>query len=159
MAKAAASGPRARAMGAVSREMEKHGTSFHRGPVEVHRDQAIVERFNRILAERLFRHQYAVEMRLPKGEWSVAGQARLPRVVAALNNQTTRLTELKPADAIRGRSVFAQPVTLYSGSVDMAEQKLPLGAEVRHLFQPDELEGGHDGIFFLKVYSRSRLTV
>ena len=40
-------------MGAVSREMEKHGTSIRRGHVEVHRDQAIVERFNRILAERV----------------------------------------------------------------------------------------------------------
>ena len=107
----------------------------------------------------MFKHQYADEMRLPKGEGSVARVARLPRVVAALNNQTTRLTGLKPADAIRERSVFARPATLYSRPVEMAEQKLPLGVEVRHLFQPGELEGGARRHFFLKVYSQPRSTV
>ena len=32
---------------------------------DIHRDQAMVECFNRTLDERLFGHQYAVEMRLP----------------------------------------------------------------------------------------------
>ena len=48
-------------MGAVTKEMENHKTY-------IRRDQAIVERFNRTLAERLFGHQYAVEMRLPAGQ-------------------------------------------------------------------------------------------
>ena len=50
-------------MGAVTKEMEKHETFIRRGRVDIHRDQAVVERFNRSLAERLFGHQYAVEMR------------------------------------------------------------------------------------------------
>ena len=50
-------------MGAVTKEMENHKTSIRRGHPEIHRDQAIVERFNRTLAERLFGYQYAVEMR------------------------------------------------------------------------------------------------
>ena len=54
-------------MGAVTKEMEKHKTSIRRGRPEIHRDQAIVERFNRTLAERLFGYQYAVEMRSPEG--------------------------------------------------------------------------------------------
>ena len=54
-------------MGAVTKEMENHKTFIRRGRNEIHRDQAIVERFNRTLAGRLFGHQYAVEMRLPRG--------------------------------------------------------------------------------------------
>jgi len=42
-------------MGAVSQLLAKHNVQVRRG----HRDQGIVERFNRTLAERLFRAQYA----------------------------------------------------------------------------------------------------
>jgi len=52
-------------MAAVTKEVEKHKTYIWRRCLDIHRDQAIVEHFNRTLAERLFRHQYAVEMRLP----------------------------------------------------------------------------------------------
>ena len=37
-------------MGSVTKEMEDHKTYIRRGRVEIHRDQAIVERFNRTLA-------------------------------------------------------------------------------------------------------------
>ena len=50
-------------MGAVIKAMENHKTSIRRGRVDINRDQALVERFNRTLAERLFGYQYAVEMR------------------------------------------------------------------------------------------------
>ena len=53
-------------MGAVNTLLKKHNTKIRRGLVNIHRDQAIVERFNRTL-ERLFGHQYAQEMLL-KGE-------------------------------------------------------------------------------------------
>ena len=43
-------------MGNVTKEMENHKTCIRRGRAEIHRDQAIVERFNRTLAERLFGH-------------------------------------------------------------------------------------------------------
>ena len=76
-------------MGAVTKEMENHKTYIRRGRTEIHRDQAIVERFNRTLAERLFGHQYAVEMRLPAGPRSTAWVKRLPEVVAALNNEVS----------------------------------------------------------------------
>ena len=49
-------------MGGVTKEMDKHKTYIRRSRAEIHRDQAIVERFNRSLAERLFGHQYAVEI-------------------------------------------------------------------------------------------------
>ena len=54
--------------GAVTKEMENHKTYIRHGRIDIHRDQAIVERFKRTLAERLFGHQYAVEMRLPEGQ-------------------------------------------------------------------------------------------
>ena len=70
-------------MGAVSKEMESHKTAFRRGHVEIHCDQAIVERFNPTLAERLFGHQYAVEMLLPEGARSVAWPSDCdPRLLA-----------------------------------------------------------------------------
>ena len=52
-------------MGAVNQLLSKHNVEVRRDHVDIHRDQAIVERFNRTLAERLFGHQYGVEMRLP----------------------------------------------------------------------------------------------
>ena len=79
-------------MGAVTNEMKKHKTQIRRGRVEIHRDQAIVERFTRTLAERLFGHQYTVEMQPPEGQWSTAWVQRLPAVLVALNNEVTRLT-------------------------------------------------------------------
>jgi len=78
-------------MESATQEMEKHKTYIRRGRTEIHRDQAIVERFNRTLAERLFGHQYAAEMLLPEGQGSTAWVKRLPDVVNALNNEITSL--------------------------------------------------------------------
>jgi len=68
-------------MGGVTKEMEGHKTYIRRGCTEIHRDQAIVERFNRTLTERLFGHQYAVEMLLPEGQRSTAWVKRLPAML------------------------------------------------------------------------------
>ena len=38
-------------MGKVTQEMTKHSVRLRRGNVNVHRDQGIVERFNRTLSE------------------------------------------------------------------------------------------------------------
>ena len=79
-------------MGAVTKVMENNKTAIRRGRTEIHRDQAIVERFNRTLAERLFGHQYAVEMTYTHaGKRSTEWVKRLPEVVSALNNEVTRL--------------------------------------------------------------------
>ena len=40
-------------MGSVSQLLAKHSVQVRRGRVDIHRDQGIVERFNRTLAERL----------------------------------------------------------------------------------------------------------
>ena len=112
-------------MGAVTKEMENHKTSIRRGHPEIHRDQAIVERFNRTLAERLFGHQYAVEMRSPEGLRSKVWVKRLPKVVSALNNQVTRLIGMKPAAAVKEKAVVSQPATKYLRPVGENEKKLP----------------------------------
>ena len=137
--------------------MENHKTYIRRGRTEIHRDQAIVERFNRTLAERLFGHQYAVEMLLPEGKRSTEWVKRLPDAVSALNNEVTRLTGKRPAVAIKEKGVVAKPSTPYSRPVGVNEKKLPSNVNVRYLYQPGEREGGTkratDPIWSLKVYT------
>ena len=96
-------------MGAVNQLLSKHNVEVRRGRVDIHRDQAIVERFNRTLAERLFGHQYGVEMRLPEGQWSTAWVTRLPAVISALNKEVTRLIGQKPVDAIKKKLFHPNP--------------------------------------------------
>ena len=43
-------------MGAVAKEIENDKTYIRRGRTEIHRDQAIVQRYNHTLAERQFGH-------------------------------------------------------------------------------------------------------
>ena len=144
-------------MGAVSQLLAKHNVSIRRGRVDIHRDQGIVERFNRTLAERLFGHQYAQEMRLPEGERSTEWVGRLPAVVAALNREVTRLTGQKPVEAIKLKSVAQKPSSVVPGRlVGLKEQKLPSSIGVRYMYQPGELEEGcrrvTDPIWSLQVY-------
>ena len=96
--------------------MENHKTYIRRGRAEIHRDQAIVEGFNRTLAERLFGHPYAVEMLLPEGQRSTSWVKRLPDVVSALTNKMTSLIGKKPAVAIKEKAVSLKPSTKYSRS-------------------------------------------
>ena len=143
-------------MGAVTKAMGEHKTVIRRGRPNIHRDQAIVERFNRTLAERLFGYQYAVEMNMPSGR-STAWVKRLPDVVSALNNEVTRLTGKKSSQAIKNKTVSAKPATPYMRPVGVHEKKLPPLVNVRYLYYPGELEGGGrratESIWSLKVYN------
>ena len=150
-------------MGAVSQMLAKNGVSVRRGRPDIHRDQGIVERFNRTLAERLFGHQQAQELLSKSGERSREWVNRLPAVVAALNNEVTRLTGKKPAGAIKAKEVTSKPSssTIPDRAVGFKEQRLSSGVNVRYLYQPGELEGGQrrratDAIYSLKVYRLSR---
>ena len=70
-------------MGSVTKEMESHKTAIRRGCTEIHRNQAIVERFNSTLPKRLFGNQYAMEMLLASGQRSTAWVKGLPDVIEA----------------------------------------------------------------------------
>ena len=144
-------------MGTVNQLMAKRGVSVRRGRVDIHRDQGIVERFNRTLAELLFGHQYAQETRLPSGQRFSEWVARLPAVVAALNGEVTRLTGKMPKDAIKAMSVAQKPSSTIPGhQVGLKEQKLPTGVAVCYLYQPGELEGGRLRATGLIQYGPSR---
>ena len=147
-------------MGAVSQLLAKHGVSVRRGRVDIHRDQGIVERWNRTLAERLFGHQYAQELANPSTR-STEWVARLPAVVAALNREVTRMIGKKPVEAIKLKSVAQKPSATVPGrTVGLREQKLPSAVGVRFLYQPGELEGGRrratDPVWSLDVYRLGR---
>jgi hypothetical protein len=133
--------------------------------VDIHRDQGVVERFNRTLAERLFGHQQAQELVLRSegsGEQSREWVKRLPEVIAALNGEVTRLTGKRPRDAIKLKRVAQKPSsTVPDCTVGPHEQKLPSGVGVRFLYQPGELEGGQrrratDAVWSLDAYRLGR---
>ena len=117
--------------------MEKHVVMIQHGDPSQHCSQGIVERFNRMLADRLFSFQYHQELEDPlksNREWV----SRLQNVVSALNNEKTRLIGMKPVDAIKQTSVeqgFSQPAKEYE------EKLLDVGTKVRYLYEPGELEG------------------
>ena len=139
-------------LGAFKTQAKTHGSKIRYGRVDIHRDQAIVERWNRTLAERLFGHQYAIEMRLPEGERSTEWVKRLPSVVAAQNQEVTRLIGMKPVDAVKEKSVTNKRAS----RPGRLEPRLPSDALVRYLYAPGELEGGQkratDPIWSLKTY-------
>ena len=113
-------------MGAVSQLLAKHSVQVRRGRVDIHLDQGIIEPWNRILAEWLFGHQYAQEMRLPEGARSTEWVKRLPAVVAALNGKVTRLTDKKPSGAIKAKTLTQKPSSVVPGRpLDLREQKVP----------------------------------
>ena len=113
-------------MGSMTKEMESHKTYIRRGRTEIHRDKAIIKRFTRILAERLFGRQYVVEMLLPKGKRSTAWVKRLPEVVSALNNDVNSLIGKKPAVAIKETAIASKPSTKYSRPVGLKEKNFLL---------------------------------
>ena len=145
-------------MGAANKVMKAHNVKIRRGEKALHRSQAIVERFNRTLAEKLFGHQYAQEYlsaaasskssNARSREWV----ARLPDVINSLNKESTRLTGKAPLEAIK-----LPEVKHLSSSKSRPESLLPRGIKVRYLYQPGELEGGErrratDPIWSLDLY-------
>ena len=117
--------------------MEKHDVIIQCGDPSQHGSQGIVERFNRMLADKLFSYQYHKEFKDPSKsnrEWV----SRLQNVVSALNNEKTRLIGMKPVNAIKQTLVeqgFSQPTKEYE------EKLLDVGTKVRYLYQAGELEG------------------
>ena len=123
--------------GDVTKLMEKHDVMIQRGDPSRQRSQGILERFNRTLADRLFSYQYHKELE-ERSKSNRKWVSRLQKVVIVLNNEKTRLIEMKLIDAIKETLIkqgFSQPVK------DYKEKLLDVGAKVRYLYQSGELEG------------------
>ena len=118
--------------------MERHDVLIQLSDPSQHRSQGIMEK---TLADRLFSYQYHKELENPmksNREWV----SRLQNVVSALNDEITRLIEMKSVDAIKQILVkqgFSQPIK------DYEEKLLYVGTKVRYLYGPDELEGQQYG--------------
>ena len=144
-------------MGSVTKEMEKHKTNIRRGRLKIHRDQAMVKRYNRTLAKRLFGHQYGVEMQPPESrrysEWVV----RLPVLVSALSGEVTRFTGKKTrcGRPSKKKPFIPNPLLLITDLLVCGKKWLPSDTAVRYLYQPGKLKGGGkratDPIWSLKV--------
>ena len=145
--------------GYVSELLRKNNVQIRRGIVGLHRQQAIVERFNRTLAERLFGHQYYKEITASTNddrcrEWV----KRLPEVIHALNNEKTKMIGKKPADAIKSKLVHQ--FTIQQNKIVSLQPLLPADTLVRYLYEPGELEGGNtrratDPIWSITVHNIS----
>ncbi len=106
-----------------------------------HHSQGIVERFNRTLADKLFRNQDALEFLIdePSTEWV----NNLSVVLYEINNTITRLLGIPPAEAIKLDEVFALPSKLPKDRIiGYDEVVLPAGTCVRYLIDASELDGG-----------------
>jgi len=135
----------------VSQLMEAHNVTIRVIGAYSYRGLALVERFNKTLAEMLYKIQYAVESisKNPKliREWV----KYLPEVIDYLNNYPTRLIRapgsskwgLAPAKAIKLERVESRPSTKYKRPVGKDEKnKLKKGDSVRYLLANAEWEGG-----------------
>ena len=131
--------------------MEAHNVTIRVIGAYSYRGLALVERFNKTLAEMLYKIQYAVESisKNPKliREWV----KYLPEVIDYLNNYPTRLIRapgsskwgLAPAKAIKLERVESRPSTKYKRPVGKDEKnKLKKGDSVRYLLANAEWEGG-----------------
>ena len=146
-------------MGIVNALLQKNKVQIRRGIVGNHRSQGIVERFNRYLAEKLFGSQYHQEIIHPT-ERCTAWVKSLPKVIEGMNNEVTRLTGLKPIEAIvKSKVVNAKP----SAPVKRKEQLLEHDVLVRYLYADGELEGGvkraTDPVWSLTVHTISNATL
>ena len=150
-------------MGDVKKDMVKHDVRIRTGNVNVHRDEGIVERFNRTLSDRLFSIQYSQEMNMKSSERYREWVKRLPNVVKALSNEVTRLTGKRPVDAVRESVVGAKSSSTYFRVVGLKEKRLDASVNVRYLYSAGELESGQkratDPNWSLKGYKIDRSIV
>ena len=120
--------------GAVTTAFAKHGTNIRRGITNLHRNQAVVERFNKTLSERVFAWQYDKELKT--GERCREWVKNLDKIVESLNNDTNRMTGLTPIDAMKTNSIPVRLSEVQQDSAALEPQTI-----VRYLYEPGELEG------------------
>ena len=138
-------------MGETVRLMEAHNVTIRVIGAYSHRGLALVERFNKTLAEILNKVQYAVESITSNPKLIREWVKYLPEVIDYLNNYPTRLIRapgstkcgLAPAKAIKLERVESRPSTNYKRPVGKFEEnRLKKGDTVRYLLANAEWEGG-----------------
>ena len=125
--------------GAFAKLLKKQKVRSRVGEVNNHRDQALVERFNQTLANRLFAPQYVSDM--STGGQNTAWVKILQSVVSALNHESTTTLGMTPSKAITLTEVKTRQV-VYKRAVAENEVALPASTLVRYLYADGELEGG-----------------
>lgn len=146
--------------GQVVKMMDENGVRIRVGTT--HKHQSIVERFNRTLAEKLFRIQDAIKMvnKLENTEWV----KNLQPVINDLNNSITRLIGMSPAEAIQRDAVSAAPSKIHKNrAIGYNETCLPSGTVVRYLLDDSEHKGikrrATDPIWSQKIFEIDSVTV
>ena len=127
-------------LGTFAKLMEKKKVKVRTATPGNHRQQGIVERFNRTLSERLFKTQYHEEIKNPS-QRSTKWVKDLPAVIDELNSRVTRLTGHIPHEAILSPTVESNS-SLPSKRAAGDEKIISSTAIIRYLYLPGELEGG-----------------
>ena len=128
-------------LGTFAKLMEKKKVKVRTATPGNHRQQGIVERFNRTLSERLFKSQYHEEIKNPS-QRSTKWVKDLPAVIDELNSRVTRLTGHIPHEAILSPTVESNSSLPSKRDSTEPEKIISSTAIVRYLYLPGELEGG-----------------
>lgn len=126
--------------GSCEKLMKEHNVIIQKASSKS--SMGIVERFNRTLAEKLFRIQDAQELLLPLSKRSRAWVKNLPIIIKDLNNSITRLLGISPNEAIKKKFVYAKASKPRYGPMGYDEVRLTHNDPVLYLLKPGELEGG-----------------
>ena len=122
--------------GDVDNLLKDHNVKIKRVTTKYHHKfTAFVERFNKTLAEKLFKVQDAQELNDPTKD-SKTWVKHLQTIVRKLNNTKTEMIDMKPVDAIKLKEVKLN-IKPYP-----KETPLPADGLYRYLYEPGELEGG-----------------
>jgi Integrase core domain len=150
--------------GEFTKLMTRHNVSVDRAVAggAGHRKQALVERFNRTLAEKLFTVQYAKDiLKEARGEKDVRSREwvnDLQSTVAVLNNTYTRMIKMTPNEAIKLDEVKLPIHVKREKKIDLADDQ-----KVRYLLEPGEIENdtrrrATDPIWSLDMYDIAEST-
>ena len=114
-----------------------------------HNFTAFVERFNKTLAERLFKAQDAQELQNPTKD-SRIWVKYLQKAVSRLNSEKTQMLGMTPAKAVKLDNIELKVKHPYP-----EEQILPVDGLYRYLYQPGELEDDNRRRATDKIWSRN----
>jgi hypothetical protein len=126
--------------GSCKKLMIKHNVKIQKASSK--NSMGIIERFNRTLAEKLFRIQDAHELLLPLPKRSRAWVKNLPIIIKDLNDSVTRLLGITSNKAIKKKFVYAKASKPRYGPMGFDEVRLTYNDPVLYLLKPGELEGG-----------------